>query len=64
MANGVVSAVLYYKVLYQKIIKAIVTVFSSVCLLIGFGVPIIDYICNYLIWPPYTSYSNLKKINR
>ena len=32
--------------------KVIVTVFSSGCLQIGFGVLIIDYICNFLIWPP------------
>ena len=29
--------------------KMTVTVFSSGCLQIGFGVPIIDYICNFLI---------------
>ena len=29
--------------------KVIVTVFSSGCLQIGFGVLIIDYICNFLI---------------
>ena len=33
----------------KKQYKVIVTVFSSGCLLIGFGVPIIDYICNFLI---------------
>ena len=33
-------------------LKVIVTVFSSGCLQIGFGVLIIDYICNFLIWPP------------
>ena len=31
--------------------KVIVTVFSSGCLQIGFGVLIIDHICNFLIWP-------------
>ena len=30
--------------------KVTVTAFSSGCLQIGFGVPIINYICNFLIW--------------
>ena len=34
-------------------LKVTVTVFSSGCLQIGFGVLIIDYICNFLIWPPW-----------
>jgi hypothetical protein len=35
------------------LVKVTVTVFSSGCLQIGFGVLIIDYICNFLIWPPW-----------
>jgi len=34
-------------------LKVTVTVFSSGCLQIRFGVLIIDYICNFLIWPPW-----------
>ena len=33
----------------EAILKVIVTLFSSGCLQIGFGVLIIDYICNFLI---------------
>ena len=36
-------------------LKVIVTVKSSGCLQIGFGPLIIDYTCNFFIWPPNSS---------
>jgi len=42
-----INTFVYYLLLL--IIKVTVTVFSSGCLQMGFGVLIIDYICNFLI---------------
>ena len=40
---------IYPWIIYPCILKVIVTLISSECLQIGFGVLIIDYICNFLI---------------